>query len=410
MPPRALQPPTAAVVTAGPAPRQRTSSAPAGMAGGLSPKAGLASGDKAAATRGFARLPSLTGLRWLAAFMVWGFHLSVVTPATNEALSPLFKAVKMGGIGVSFFFVLSGFVLVWSYRPNDTTRAFLRRRFAKIYPNYAFALICALIVLAVTGEVIDQWSVLTNVLLINTWIFNDGYPNAINPVAWTLCCEAFFYLSLPFVLPRLQRLSTERLYVWLAVLPLAALLVNNAAREGLPAEAAPYYGFFPPTRYQEFLVGVIVGVLVIRGRWAGPGLWPSTALVVTTYIAHSWVDISIVVPVAFAALIAAATTADLEGQWSPWRWRPIVVLGEVSYAFYLVHYLVFTTAVQVLARLDPDRSFWFGEQPLLGGAGLFTVGTMVIALLISFPMCYWLERPMMRVLGGRPATHHRGGA
>jgi peptidoglycan/LPS O-acetylase OafA/YrhL len=364
----------------------------------------MVSGSKAAAAGGFARLPSLTGLRWLAAFMVWGFHLSVVSPTSNEALSWLFRAVKMGGIGVSFFFVLSGFVLVWSYRPNDTTRAFLRRRFAKIYPNYAFALICALIVLAVTGEVIDKWSVLTNVLLINSWILHDGYPNAINPVAWTLCCEAFFYLSLPFVLPRLQRLSTERLYVWLAVLPLAALLVNNAAREGLPSQAAPYFGFFPPTRYQEFLVGVIVGVLVIRGRWAGPRLWPSTALVVTTYTAHSWVDISVVVPVAFAALIAAATTADLDGRWSPWRWRPIVVLGEVSYAFYLVHFLVLTTAVQVLARLDPDRSFWFGEQPLLGGAGLFTGGTMAIALLISFPMYYWLERPMMRALGGRPAA------
>ena len=184
--------------------------------------------------------------------------------------------------------------------------------------------------LAVTGAVIDRWSVLTNVLLINSWILQPGFPSAINPVAWTLCCEAFFYLTLPFLLPRLQRRSTESLYVWLALVPLVALLVNTVARNGLPAFAAANFGFFPPTRYHEFFVGVLVGVLVVRGRWVGPGLWPSSALVVVTYIAHSWVDVSVVVPVAFAVLIAAATAADLKGERSPWRWRPIVLLGEAS--------------------------------------------------------------------------------
>jgi peptidoglycan/LPS O-acetylase OafA/YrhL len=337
--------------------------------------------------------------------MVWGYHLGIVNPTVNENLAPFFRAVSKGAIGVSFFFVLSGFVLVWSFRPRDTTSAFLRRRFAKIYPNYAFSLLCALIVLAVTGGVVSGWSVLTNVLLINSWFLTDGFPNAINLVAWTLCCEAFFYVTLPYVLPRLRRLSTERLYVWLAGLPVAALLVNAAAGEALPGKAALYFGFFPPTRYHEFLAGVIVGVLVVRGRWAGPGLWPSTALVVAVYTAHSWVDVSVVVPVAFAALIAAAAAADVQGRSSPWRWRPMVVLGEASYAFYLMHFLVMTTAVHVLGRLEGQRGFFFGEQPLLGGAGLFLGGTMTVTLLIALPMYYWLERPMMRVL--RPGTARR---
>ncbi|KUL41594.1 acyltransferase family protein [Actinoplanes awajinensis] len=383
MPLPATLPPAAAI--ADPVPAQRTRAAPPGTTGGLT------------------RLPSLTGLRWVAAFMVWGFHLGIVMPSSNATLAPFFRAVSMGGIGVSFFFVLSGFVLVWSYRPGDTTRAFLHRRFAKIYPNYAFALFCALIVLAVTGGVISTWSVLTNVLLINSWVFHAGFPNAVNPVAWTLCCEAFFYLTLPYVLPRLQRLTTERLYVWLAALPVGALLVNTVAREGLPPVAAPYFGFFPPTRYHEFLVGVIVGVLVVRGRWAGPGLWPSTALVVVLYIAHSWVDIGVVVPVVFAALIAAAAAADVTGERSPWRWKPLVQLGEASYAFYLMHFLVMTTAVHVLQQ-HGRHGYWFGHQPLLGGAGLFLGGTMVITLLISFAMYHWLECPMMRVLRAKAKT------
>ena len=165
--------PTVAAAVAGP-----VGSPAAVLPDGLAPEIGTDGGaDGAAGTTGSARLPSLTGLRWLAAFMVWGFHLKFVISSSNESLTVFFQAVSNGGMGVSFFFVLSGFVLVWSYRPGDTSRAFLQRRFAKIYPNFAFALICSLIVLAVTGVVIDGWSVLANVLLINSWILrNLAFP------------------------------------------------------------------------------------------------------------------------------------------------------------------------------------------------------------------------------------------
>ena len=66
-----------------------------------------------------------------------------------------------------------------------------------------------------------------------------------------------------------------------------------------------------------------------------------------------------------------------------------------------MHYLVMTTAVLVLDRLEGHDRFWFGEQPLLGGAGIFAGGTMVITLLVAFAMYRWLERPMMRVLRPR---------
>jgi peptidoglycan/LPS O-acetylase OafA/YrhL len=317
-------------------------------------------------------------------------------------LSSLLQAFAMGGVGVSFFFVLSGFVLVWSAPPADTTRAFLQRRFAKIYPNHAVAFVCAIVLIVATGAAVSWGAVLSNLLLINSWIFQPGYPNAINPVSWTLCCEAFFYLTLPFLLPRLRRVSAKQLYAALALIPLPAYLIATALREYVPDQYVPVIGFFPPMRYHEFLVGVLVGELVVRRRWRGPGLWPSTALVVIAYIAHSWLDLSVIVPIVFAAFIAAAAATDLRGGWSPWRWRPLVLLGEASYAFYLLHHLVMTSALAVLERADPGRRFWFGHQPVLGGAGLFVGGTLVVAVLLAFAMYYGVERPMMRVLRRRP--------
>ena len=73
------------------------------------------------------KLPSLTGLRWIAAMLVFGFHVGtmgfIAQPQAQAVVSWLFT---LGLSGVQFFFILSGFVLVWSARPGDTRRAFWR--------------------------------------------------------------------------------------------------------------------------------------------------------------------------------------------------------------------------------------------------------------------------------------------
>ena len=76
------------------------------------------------------RLDSLTGLRWLAALLVFGNHALVVAEGTAlDAARPLMRA---GVVGVSFFFVLSGFVLAWSNSTAVPATTFYRRRFARI--------------------------------------------------------------------------------------------------------------------------------------------------------------------------------------------------------------------------------------------------------------------------------------
>ena len=71
------------------------------------------------------RLPSLTGLRWVGAMLVFGFHVATLgvlaDPAPREFLGGLFR---LGLSGVQFFFILSGFVLVWSARVGDSRRTF----------------------------------------------------------------------------------------------------------------------------------------------------------------------------------------------------------------------------------------------------------------------------------------------
>lgn len=348
------------------------------------------------------RLPSLTGLRWLAASMVFGFHLSILNPTSNPHLSFMPSVFGMGGIGVNFFFVLSGFILMWSIRPGDTKRAFWRRRFARIYPAHVVAWAIAVAGLVGWGVQVSLKADLANLLLVNPWVFKPGWAGAGNGVAWSLACEAFFYLLLPFALPFIKRLSVAQLYVMLLLVPLAIILMNLAVRHYVPPAEQGLMGFFPPMRLPEFWAGVVVGELVLRRSWGGPGLWAGSALVVVCYIASTnGGELTALQPIVFATLIAGAAQADIRGVWSPWRWPALVWLGEASYAFYLVHALVITNAIQLFGVLDLDRRYWFGVQPLLGAGGLFPIGTLALALLAAAVLHHGVERPMMRVLSPR---------
>ncbi|MBP1135109.1 peptidoglycan/LPS O-acetylase OafA/YrhL [Arthrobacter sp. PvP023] len=81
-------------------------------------------------------LPRLTSLRSFAALAVFGFHIFRWTE-WDEA-----KAIAGHGYaGVAFFFILSGFLLTWSFRPEPVT--FYFRRFARLYPGYFMMIIVA---------------------------------------------------------------------------------------------------------------------------------------------------------------------------------------------------------------------------------------------------------------------------
>lgn len=111
---------------------------------------------------------------------------------------------KFGYAGVTFFFVLSGFVLTYSHRDEANAvfdrRTFWLKRVARIYPTHILTLIIS-IPLMISHGLNPKGSILIagNALLLQSWIPTSGGYFSGNPVAWSISDEAFFYALFPFL-------------------------------------------------------------------------------------------------------------------------------------------------------------------------------------------------------------------
>nr|WP_314266237.1 acyltransferase [uncultured Moellerella sp.] len=140
----------------------------------------------------------LTSIRFFAAIFVLFSHLSYFS-ATS--LSVFY--VKEGFIGVTLFFILSGFVLAYSYedrfkKKKTTIFSFYSARIARIYPLHILTLILALPFFLINSP--DFLSLLSNVFLLQAFIPNDSYYFSLNAPSWSISVEMLFYLLFPLLI------------------------------------------------------------------------------------------------------------------------------------------------------------------------------------------------------------------
>ncbi|ONI76368.1 hypothetical protein ALI144C_37620 [Actinosynnema sp. ALI-1.44] len=357
-------------------------------------------------TTGRSRLPTLTGMRFVAAGMVFFAHAFTEFPTSSGPVATALSTVwaPSAAIGVSFFFVLSGFVLAWSARPDDTARRFWRRRIFKIYPNHVVTFVITLGLMWLTGTLPTVWQFLSNLLLVHSWFPRYDLLDGINGVSWSLACEVFFYASFPLLIAGVRRIAPHRLWWWaagvvvaIAIVPLVAGLLPGSALPYAP-EVVTWQGWFvyflPPVRALEFVLGMILAEIVRSGRWIPVGMGTATLLAVIGYVPATLVPSTfslvayLIVPIAL--IIGAGAVADVEGRFSPLRSRPLVWLGEISYALYLVHRLVL---LYVLGALDLGQSLNDFESVVV------VLALFVVSLLLSWLLYRAVEVPVLRRYG-----------
>ncbi len=333
------------------------------------------------------RLDSLTGLRFVAALAVFGTHCQRFLPRFHSSVFN--DSLKQGASGVSFFFILSGFVLTWSYRPNDGAGAFYRRRFARVYPAYVAALVLGIVVVVLrTGRPPGVGLIAANLLLIQSWFTTASVYWSVNGVAWSLSCEAAFYLTFPFWIHRFERWTAGRRHLALGLLVLLAigvpvLLADNS--EGTGWRFWMMY-IFPGVRLFEFLIGILIGLEMRSGARSPLNLLQTLVLALIAYAIDGYVPVHLmwvaVTVIPFGLLIWAAASADLAGSWSPFRARAMVRLGQWSFAFYLIHQSVITG----ILALHPADGWSVTVMTTVGALGASIVAAAVLYHLVEHPL------------------------
>nr|WP_018556349.1 acyltransferase [Streptomyces sp. SID4913] len=367
------------------------------------------------------RLNTLTGLRFPAAFVVFLYHASLLGFLGVPWLSPenthdYYRSVHhAGALGVSFFFVLSGFVLTWSARGSDTAVRFWRRRFLKIVPNYLVVWVLAMVVFAAPHT--DMQIGVLNFFMLQVYYPDFAINFGVNPAGWSLAVEAVFYLSFPFLLRLIKKIPANRINLWVAIVGLGIIATPFLSTHLAPAgsvfmpmepETSVNQYFFsyilPFPRVLDFALGILVARSVMSGRWRNIGMVWAGALLIASYVLGYFVPYiyssRAVCVIPAAILIAAGAIADDEGRFTVFRNKVTVWLGDISFAFYLVHF----TVLEGVWKLLGSKTYSAPQA-----AAMMVLG-LGVAILASWALYGLIERPVTRRWSNprrRPASARR---
>jgi peptidoglycan/LPS O-acetylase OafA/YrhL len=321
-------------------------------------------------------IDSLTSLRGLAALWVvlYHFQADIVTLAPRARF--LLPFVVQGHFAVPIFFVLSGFVLTYNYLDSMSVPLnrselfrFWGRRLLRIYPLHLATLIAVLLMviaarfmgLTITETGYGWRDFIFNLLLIHTWVphfhLNWNYPS------WSVSSEWFAYLFFPLaclVFVRIRRLAS---LVGLALFFYAISIGLMLAGSRLPfSEMTAVVG--------PFLLGCTFARAIGLGYVPGFGLRIGAWVLLFTLVLLPYITAGQALAIAMTTTGAAlvfALGASGEGCSRFWLWKPLIVLGEVSYSLYLVH----TIAQKLLYEIAPSTKFAARSLPVrlivLGG-------------------------------------------
>jgi len=338
-----------------------------------------------------APLDTLTSFRFIAALLVFLHHVGIGLP------------YRFGYMGVSFFFLLSGFILTYKYSGSFHTLearrlvAFYTARIAKIYPIHILTFLAAVpyyFFIPLSHEpVLYVFQAATNLLLIHSFI---PFGNiSFNGVSWSLSDELFFYMLFPPALYAVLRRASSRLKLGLAVTLAWLLLASVFSFLPSGSEQVVWLAYyFPLTRFLEFFAGIVLALLYLEHRQRlerlPRGYFTSMEVLAILLLAGAVLGSPHMPPnlrygllyLPFWCLIIMVFAFQRGLLSGLARNRLLVYFGQTSFSFYMIHNLILSY-VYYLWKPDIHRA-------------LLIMGCLGLAMILSSLLYHWYEEPMRK--------------
>lgn len=350
----------------------------------------------------------LTSLRFFAALAVVYDHLGTGS--------------HTGGLGVLFFFILSGFIITFTYSERIRSLSLMElasiylSRSGRIFPLHIATLIAAIPLALHTGVLPEAHVAVLNALLLHSWYPSDGDYFTLNSVSWTLSIEWLFYLLFPFYIWVIRKTCVENSYAGIAAVFFVPLFIITVVSTAFYKDIVilNYYWWLlkiSPIYVLVFISGSAAGMLYMKQpkcmhsrTTASMDEVLALSLVAVLYVLLVPLGygrlvpfdytLIFIIPFSFCIFAFAKSKGALSAVLST---KPLVFLGNLSFSLYMVHQLV-------IRYMD---SFAFTAS----GAG-GTVEAKLLAVAISIAISYltytYIESPFRAFAKRFAAKNIRG--
>lgn len=290
-------------------------------------------------------------------------------------------------VGVSYFFILSGFIMIVAYHRKEKIGYldFYRNRVARIYPLYIVGL---LLYFFTRYSDVSFYKTFLYLFGIQSWI--PGKALILNFPGWSISVEFLFYLIFPWLYNYLYSKGNKSIWIiavliWIGTQVFSNLYINSPAYKGPHTESHEFSHYFPLWHINEFLIGNIAGLLFVKNRKEKN----YDLVVVVFFIAiilslifiplnfHNGLMAVFFVPVIYLISCNNGIITKV------FALKPLEFLGEISYAIYIIHipvlYIVRSVLWDYFQISENNTLFWI---------------YMPVLMVVSAGFYQFIEKPM----------------
>ncbi|WP_250253763.1 acyltransferase [Chryseobacterium sp. Marseille-Q3244] len=290
-------------------------------------------------------------------------------------------------VGVSYFFILSGFIMIVAYHKKDKIEYFeyYKNRFARIYPLYVLGLLLYLVTRYSDFSIYKGFLYL---LGLQSWI--PGGAMVLNFPGWSISVEFLFYLLFPLLYNHFYSKGNKSVWVitiiiWIITQAFCSLYSESSYYKGPHTESHELLYYFPLMHINEFLVGNLAGLYFVRNSRQKNYDIPIViifgliilSLMFTSFFYHNGLMALLFIPL---IILISRNNGVLSRLFSL---KPLEYLGEASYAIYITHIPV----LYILRELLKWGKYKFSIDIVFG---IYVIFLIIICILFY----QFIEKPL----------------